>query len=300
MPAPIDINAVVIESATAFAARFDGGMSSAKPDYPQVATVLPSSAGATGYGWLGDFPRLKEWIGARQFKELKKHGYNIVNKLFESSVKIPRVDYEDNDYGRYGIVFEEMGYDSKIYPDEYIFGLLKDGFTELCYDGQPFFDADHPSEDGVNTFSNVIGDPDTDAGPGWYLLDTSRPLKPLVWQERLAPEFQSVTESSDFNVFTTDDYYFGTRARGNAGFTFWQMAFASKAPLTEANFELMITKMMEQKNSEGKSLKVKPTLLVVPVSLRAAAEKIVLRKTLENGEDNTNFKAVDILVSQDL
>ncbi len=132
------------------------------------------------------------------------------------------------------------------------------------------------------------------------MLDTSRPLKPLVWQERLKPEFQSVTDSTDYNVFTTDNYAFGTRARGNAGYTFWQMAFGSKAALTEANFELMMTKMMEQKDSEGKSLKVKPTVLVVPVAYRSAAEKIVLRRTLENGEDNTNYKAVEILVSQDL
>ncbi|MGI2196740.1 Mu-like prophage major head subunit gpT family protein [Shewanella baltica] len=300
MPAPIDISKVVVESSTAFSGRFDIGMSGAKPDYPAVATVLPSSKGATGYGWLGDFPRLKEWIGSRQLKNLKKHGYNIVNKMFESSVAIPRVDYEDNDYGRYGIIFEEMGHDAKMFPDEYVFGLLKEGFTELCYDGQPFFDAEHPSEDGVSTFSNVVGDPSTDTGPAWFMLDTSRPLKPLVWQERLVPEFQSVTDASDYNVFTTDNYAFGTRARGNAGFTFWQMACASKAALTEANFEAMINKMMEQKNSEGKSLKIKPTILVVPVALRSAAEKIILRKTLDNGEDNTNYKAVDILVSQDL
>lgn len=300
MPNPIDISNVVIESKTAFAGRFDAGKEGAKPDYPMIATVLPSSAGATGYGWLGDFPRLKEWIGSRQMKNLKKHGYNIVNKMFESSVEIPRVDYEDNDYGRYGIIFQEMGYDAEMYPDEHVFGLLKNGFTEICYDGQPFFDADHPSEDGVNTFSNVIGDPDTDTGQGWYMLDTSRPLKPLVWQERLKPEFQSVTDSTDYNVFTTDNYAFGTRARGNAGYTFWQMAFGSKAALTEANFELMMTKMMEQKDSEGRSLKVKPTVLVVPVAYRSAAEKIVLRRTLENGEDNTNYKAVEILVSQDL
>lgn len=300
MPAPIDISKVVVESSTAFSGRFDIGMSGAKPDYPAVATVLPSSKGATGYGWLGDFPRLKEWIGSRQLKNLKKHGYNIVNKMFESSVAIPRVDYEDNDYGRYGIIFEEMGHDAKMFPDEYVFGLLKEGFTELCYDGQPFFDAEHPSEDGVSTFSNVVGDPSTDIGPAWFMLDTSRPLKPLVWQERLVPEFQSVTDASDYNVFTTDNYAFGTRARGNAGFTFWQMACASKAALTEANFEAMINKMMEQKNSEGKSLKIKPTILVVPVALRSAAEKIILRKTLDNGEDNTNYKAVDILVSQDL
>jgi len=300
MPAPIDISSVVIESSTAFSSRFDSGLSGAKPDYPMIATILPSSSGATGYGWLGDFPRLKEWIGNRQMKSLKKHGYNIVNKMFESSVSIPRVDYEDNDYGRYGIIFEEMGHDAKMFPDEHVFGLLKNGFTEVCYDGQPFFDADHPSEDGVNTFSNVIGDPATDTGAGWYLLDTSRPLKPLVWQERLKPEFQSVTASSDYNVFTTDNYAFGTRARGNAGYTFWQMAFASKAILNEANFEAMMNAMMSQKDSEGKSLKVKPTVLVVSVANRSAAEKIVLRKTLENGEDNTNNKAVEILVSQDL
>ena len=97
MPAPIDINAVVTESSTAFAARFNAGMGTAKPTYQQVATVLPSNAGATGYGWLGDFPRLKEWIGDRQLKELEKHKYTIINKLFEASVGVARVDYEDND-----------------------------------------------------------------------------------------------------------------------------------------------------------------------------------------------------------
>lgn len=300
MPTPVDINNIVIQSSSAFAARFGQGMEHANPDYLKVATVLPSSSGATGYGWLGDFPNLKEWIGARQLKDLKKHQYNIVNKTFESSVKVARVDYEDNDYGRYGIIFEQMGHDAKLYPDDHVFGLLKDGFTEVCYDGQPFFDADHPSEiAGQPTLSN-IDVPATDPSTAWYLLDTSRPIKPLIWQERVKPEFASLTDNNDAHVFINDDYLFGTRARGNSGFSFWQLAFASKQALTEANFESLLTKMMEQKNSEGKSLKIKPTLLVVPVSLRSAAERIILRKQLENGEDNTNYKAVEILVSQDL
>ena len=299
MPTPIDITDVVIESSTAFAGRFDSGMEKASPDYEMIATVTQSTAGATGYGWLGDFPRLKEWIGARQLKNLKKHKYNVVNKLFEDSVEVPRVDYEDNDYGRYGIIFEQMGYEARMYPDEYVFGLLKNGFTEPCYDGQPFFDEDHPLDDGTSTASN-ISVPSENPGEAWYLLDTSRPIKPIIWQERIRPEFQSVTSSSDYNVFTTDKYAFGTRARGNAGFSFWQLAFASKDTLTEASFESLVDRMIAQKNSEGRPLRVRPTLLVVPVSMRGAAEKILFRKYLDNGEENTNYKAVDLLVSPEL
>ncbi|WJT10161.1 Mu-like prophage major head subunit gpT family protein [Vibrio harveyi] len=299
MPNPVDINNIVIQSSTAFSGRFDTGMSTANPDYEKIATVTSSSSGATGYGWLGDFPRLKEWIGARQMKDLKKHQYNVVNKNFEDSVVIPRVDYEDNDYGRYGIVFEQMGYEARMYPDEHVFALLKSGFTELCYDGQPFFDADHPLDDGVSVASN-IDVPAVDPGEAWYLLDTSRPIKPMIWQNRISPEFQQMTSNSDEYVFINDKYAFGTRARGNAGFSFWQLAFASKQPLNEANFEALVDRMMAQKNSEGRPLRVKPTLLVVPVSMRSAAENILFRKILESGEDNTNYKKVELLVSAEL
>lgn len=292
----VDINSIVVESSKAFAARFNAGIGSAKPDYTQVATVLKSTTGATAYGWLGDFPRLKQWVSERQLKDLKKHKYTIVNKTFESSVSVSRVDYEDNDYGRFGIIFEQMGYDAAVYPDEHVFGLLKNGFTEICYDGQPFFDAEHPLETTpVTVASNIVGSPSA-SGPAWFLLDTSRPIKPIIWQERVEPEF----EQDNVELFRQDKYHFGTRARGNAGYSFWQMAVASKEPLDEANFEAAISMMMSRKDSEGSSLKMRPTLLVVDVSNRAAAEKLIKRKTLDNGEDNTHYNEVELLVSQEL
>ncbi|UQN40656.1 Mu-like prophage major head subunit gpT family protein [Agarivorans sp. B2Z047] len=298
MPDPIDINDIVIESSKAFAAKFNEGMAGPNPEHELIATVLKSAAGATGYGFLGDFPRLKEWIGERQLKDLAKHQYNIVNKLFESSVRVGRVDYEDNDYGRYGIVFKEMGYDARMHPDEHIFSLLKNGFTELCYDGQPFFDTDHPLEKG-GTVSNAYIPP-SNPQEGWYLLDTRRPIKPLIWQERIKPELQRVDDANDTHVFTYDEYLFGVRARGNAGYSFWQLAAGSQEELTAENFTKVYDGMMSQKDSEGKSLKIKPSILVVPVGLRAAAEAILLRERLDNGESNTNYKTVELLVSQDL
>ena len=65
----VDINSIVVESSKAFAARFNAGIGSAKPDYTQVATVLKSTTGATAYGWLGDFPRLKQWVSERRSEE---------------------------------------------------------------------------------------------------------------------------------------------------------------------------------------------------------------------------------------
>ncbi|MPW32023.1 head protein, partial [Agarivorans sp. B2Z047] len=92
----------------------------------------------------------------------------------------------------------------------------------------------------------------------------------------------------------------GVRARGNAGYSFWQLAAGSQEELTAENFTKVYDGMMSQKDSEEKSLKIKPSILVVPVGLRAAAEAILLRERLDNGESNTNYKAVELLVSQDL
>ena len=53
------------------------------------------------------------------------------------------------------------------HPDELIFNLLKNGFTSPCFDGQNFFDTDHPviGEDGVTTATGSPVAAQQDAGP---------------------------------------------------------------------------------------------------------------------------------------
>ena len=41
-------------------------------------------------------------------------------------------------------MFEEMGRAAATHPDELVFETVANGFTEECFDGQPFFDTDHP------------------------------------------------------------------------------------------------------------------------------------------------------------
>lgn len=51
----------------------------------------------------------------------------------------------------------------------------------------------------------------------WYVLVTNLPVRPFVWQLRVAPEFTPRFNPSDPSVFDLDQFLFGVRARGAAG-----------------------------------------------------------------------------------
>lgn len=61
----------------------------------------------------------------------------------------------------------------------------------------------------------------------WYLLCTTRPLKPLIFQQRKAPQFVALISETDTNVFMNKQFLYGVDGRANAGYGFWQMAFGS-------------------------------------------------------------------------
>jgi len=61
----------------------------------------------------------------------------------------------------------------------------------------------------------------------WFLLSTSRPIKPLIYQQRKKAKFVSKTAETDDNVFFSNKFIYGADSRGNAGFGFWEMAFGS-------------------------------------------------------------------------
>lgn len=66
----------------------------------------------------------------------------------------------------------------------------------------------------------------------WFLLCTTQPVKPLIYQERKKPKFVSKTNETDDNVFMSKQFLYGVDARGNAGYGFWQMAYGSDGKST--------------------------------------------------------------------
>ncbi|EBE4966642.1 head protein, partial [Salmonella enterica] len=268
---------------TSFRKDFQGGLTAAPSQYQQIAMTVPSSSKSNTYGWLGQFPSLREWVGKRVIKQMQAHGYVINNKTYEGTVGIPRDDFEDDNLGVYGPIFAEMGRAAGVQPDELIFSLLKEGFSQPCYDGQNFFDAEHPvypevdgTGDAVNV-SNIFKQAEDWKGTPWYLLDCSRAVKPLIFQDRRKAELVTKTKIDDDHVFMENEVLFGASARRAVGFAFWQMAVAMQADL---NLDNLWTgwQMMRGFNADGgKKLGLKPTHLVVPTQLEKAATQLLER-----------------------
>lgn len=277
-----------------FSAAFQSGFEMAQPRAAQVAMMVPGTGSATTYGWLGQWPGFREWVGDRVLKDLKAHSYTLTNKPLESSVKVDRDQIEDDLTGTYGPMLQEMGRATAILPDELVFGAVNLGVSQLCYDGQFFFDTDHPvyaNVDGtgaVTTVSNF----EAGANPTWYVLDTSRAIKPFILQTRRAAQFVAMTKMDDERVFTAKEFRWGVDGRWAAGYGLWQLAHASKATLTRANVQAVITKMRQRKADGGRPMNVTPTVLLVPEAQREAAEEAV-KVLVAGGETN-------ILASQSL
>lgn len=281
--------------------QFNDAYKAMQPEtfWSSVATLVPSNSGSNTYGWLGDWPDLIEWVGDRTVKDLKESGYEIANKLYEATVGIPRTQLEDDNIGIYGPQAQSMGAAAARHPDKIISALLAGGDAALCFDGQNFFDTDHPvypNHDGTGapaTVSNLTAG----ASDAWYLLDCSKPLKPLIFQERTKPEFDSLTNASTTDsVFTTDKYQYGIRYRCNGGYGFWQLAHKATVALDEANFDTVYAGMMSLKADGDRPMGIMPTHLIVPPSLRASANAVIERMLGDGGASNPNYKAVTVKV----
>lgn len=271
-------------------------------DWPKVATEIKSSGSGNIYSWLGAFPMLKKWTGDRVIENMKNSDYTLKNDSYEATVGVKRADIEDDNLGIYGPMFEQMGESANEHIDINVFKALLDGFTALCYDGKPFFAKDHPlypKEDGTGsatTFSNIVNDTVT-TKPAWFLLDTRKVIKPIIYQNRQDARLQSVTNPSNDTVFMKDEYLYGVDARRAFGYSFPQLAVGCRDTLNAANFNAAFALLEGMKLDGNRPMNTRGSILVVPTSLRSAAEEILEKQNLTGGESNINYHRVELLVT---
>ena len=280
---------------TGFKSVFNDAFKGVKPKWQRCAMEVSSSTSIETYAWLGQMPRIREWIGDRQINSLDTKGYVLRNRKFESTVGVPRTQIEDDVLGIFNPMIAEMGRSAAAFPDELVFLMaLAGGFTQPCYDGQNFFDSNHPVLDG-NGKPVMVSNLQAGTGPAWYLMDTTRAIKPLIFQNRKKFDLIAKTDprSSD-SVFNRDEVVYGVDGRCNAGYGLWQLAFGSKQPLNTANFRAALTAMMATNGDGGRPLGIVPNLLVVPNVLWSAARDLIFAEKLANGASNTDYKLVDI------
>jgi len=91
-----------------FNAAFTKGFGGAETAYRDIAMVVPSEAESETFGWLGQFPKMREWIGDRVVRNLSAHGFKIVNRKFENTVSVQRTVIEDDRYGVFAPIMQEL------------------------------------------------------------------------------------------------------------------------------------------------------------------------------------------------
>lgn len=286
-------------------AMFNNAFDAAPTSWAKIAMLVPSTSGQNDYAWLSAFPKMQRWIGAKAVKNLKGFKYSITNEDFEATIEVERNDIEDDNLGIYATQAKGAGMSAKQLPDEIVYDVVNAGFTNRCFDGQYFFDTDHPVvqadgrlgsvsnmfdkklsaesvaeaqaslgaagmammefkddegrslnvkpnvllvppalmfvanllmttdrlEDGkANPFKGayeVVVEPRLRSRSAWFLLDTTKPVLPFIYQERKKPVLVEQTDPQSDAVFSTKKFKFGAEARAAGGYGFWQTAFGS-------------------------------------------------------------------------
>lgn len=263
----------------------------------RVATRVPSTQKSQTYGWLGKLPNVREWIGARIVQNVSEGDYTIKEKPWELTIGVDRDDIETDNLGQYSMLFEEMGSSTSGFVEQLVFAMLLAGFTTNCFDGQYFFDTDHPILDAngqPTTFANTDGG----AGTPWFLLDVSRAILPIILQVRR--DFGDIVardKVTDDNVFDLNEFRYGVDARMNVGYSFPQLAWGSKQALDAAHYETAKAAIGSMKGDYGRPLGLgAKLLLVVPPSLEGAGRKLLASQLVNGGESNPWAGSAELLV----
>lgn len=281
---------------TGFKTVFNNAFEGARADWDKVAMRVPSSTSQETYAWLGTTTRFREWVGDRVIQNLRSYDFTLKNLPFENTVGVNRDHIEDDQYNVYSPMIAQLGQDAREHPDEKVFSLLANGFAATGYDGQFFFDTDHPviqADGSTASVSNTGGG----AGTAWFLLDTSRMVKPLIFQVRKDYNFVALDQETDENVFMRKEFVYGVDARVNAGYGLWQLAYGSKQTLDTTNYAAARAAMMGMKGDNGKPLGVRPTLLVVPPALEKQGLEVLKAERDASGATNVYEGTANLLVT---
>jgi phage major head subunit gpT-like protein len=278
-----------------FSTEFQNAFDAVPKMKDRVAKTVRSTTAMNTYGWLKSLTGMREWLGPRLVDNLSEASYTIVNKSFEKTIGVNRDNIEDDNLGMYSDGFTMMGDGAGRLPEELVWGLMKLGFSTNCWDGQFFFDTDHPvmlADGTMGTYANTDGG----AGQPWFLICSKRPIKPIIYQERKAPNFVSKDKETDDNVFDRKEYLYGVDMRCNVGYGLPQLAWGSKQPLTAANYEIARAAIINMKADGGGPLGLVPDLLVVSATNEGAARGIVQSQLVNGGESNKWAGTAEVLM----
>lgn len=116
---------------------------------PLLAMVAESTSTSTKFPIGGGLQRFKEFAGERMFQDFSRYSHELKNRTFTNDVEVSLDDFEDEQFGAYDNLFEQLGMQAAQWEDDLVEEVLLAGETVKGYDDVALFSASHKLESGV-------------------------------------------------------------------------------------------------------------------------------------------------------
>ncbi|MGD8452019.1 MAG: Mu-like prophage major head subunit gpT family protein [Phycisphaerae bacterium] len=133
--------------------------------WTKLAMHFVSTQEAETYRWLGMVPQVREWQGGRKVRPLRASGVTIVNKVWESTIRVDADEQRRDKTGQIMVRVNEMARRVATHPNKLLTALLLSGESEACYDGNAFFDTTHSEGDSGSQSNSLSCDAATATAP---------------------------------------------------------------------------------------------------------------------------------------
>lgn len=114
--------------------------------WTELARLSPSSGTSEVYRFPETMNRLREWVGPRHLANLVEKSYMLANRKFERTYALRVEDIEDDLWNNQMTGVEDIARAAAVWPNDLVYEAIRDGDANVCFDGQFFFDTDHPLE----------------------------------------------------------------------------------------------------------------------------------------------------------
>src|SRR3569832_1199992 len=133
---------------------FNNALTAQTGNWQATAMEVPSTTSGEDYAWLSRFPKMRKWVGEKFVKNIEAGKYYKANENRETTNAVKRKDIKDDSLGIYNAQTHKTGEAAAELHDIIVDDLKNNAFAQTCWDGQYFYDTDHPV--GTTSVSNQL------------------------------------------------------------------------------------------------------------------------------------------------
>lgn len=194
-------------------------------EFEKITMQVPSTARIEHYTWMSPTPGIARYKGHRRYGKIDVVKYDVENLEFDNGFEVKLRDVKDDQTGGYMLKPKELAERAKKFPGRYVLKTLGLGSTLPCFDGTNFFATSHEIGSAPTTgtyqgnlLSYTAASADS-VSHRFCMLVSDGVLKPMIWQNRMPPEFR--TNAGDSRSFESKTLRYWIDMEGNAAFGYW-------------------------------------------------------------------------------